>query len=328
MVDFYKILEVDENASQEEIKKSYRKLSLIHHPDKNPGDTNSEKFKAISEAYETLGDPAKRNEYNMSRRNPFMGGMPPGMGGMGGMPPGMGGMSQGMSQGMPPGMGGVDDIFKMFFGGQMPNGVHSMDGGFPGMNGNVRVFRNGQPVNVNALNKPTPIIKNVVIGLEQAYKGDHIPVQIERWLFEDDIRKLESETLYIPIMKGIDDKEIIILREKGNVLKNDLRGDVKIIINIQNTTEFKREGLNLYIDKEITLKESLCGFDFIINHISGKQLRFNSESGTPMKDGLIKAIPGFGLERENNKGNLCIKFTVKYPEKLSAEQIKSLKEIL
>lgn len=321
MVDFYKILEVDDNASQEEIKKSYRKLSLIHHPDKNPGD-QGEKFKAINEAYETLGDPGKRNEYNMSRRNPFMGGMPPGMGGMS---PGMGGPNMG---GMPPGMGGVDDIFKMFFGGQMPHGVHSMGGGFPGMNGNVRVFRNGQPVDVNALNKPTPIIKNVVISLEQAYKGDQVPVQIERWLFEDDIRKIENETLYIPIMKGIDDKEMIILRDKGNVLKNDLRGDVKIIINIQNTTVFKRDGLNLHLDKEITLKESLCGFDFIINHISGKQLRFNSESGTPMRDGLIKAIPGFGLERENNKGNLCIKFTVKYPEKLSAEQIKSLKEIL
>lgn len=313
MSDFYKILEVDENASQDEIKKSYRKLSLIHHPDKNPGDTNSEKFKAISEAYETLGDPAKRNEYNMLRRNPFMGGA-----NMAGAPMG----------GMPPGMGGVDDIFKMFFGGQMPNGVHSMGGGFPGMGGNIRVFRNGQQVDVNALNKPTPIIKNVVISLEQAYKGDQIPVQIERWLFEDDMRKIENETLYIPIMKGIDDKEIIILREKGNILKHDLRGDVKIIINIQNTTEFKRDGLNLHLNKEITLKESLCGFDFIINHISGKQLRFNSESGTPMKDGLIKAIPGFGLERENNKGNLCIKFNVIYPEKLSPEQIKNLKEIL
>jgi len=321
MVDFYKILEVDDNASQEEIKKSYRKLSLIHHPDKNPGD-QGEKFKAISEAYETLGDPGKRNEYNMSRRNPFMGGMPPGMGGMS---PGMGGPNMG---GMPPGMGGVDDIFKMFFGGQMPHGVHSMGGGFPGMNGNVRVFRNGQPVDVNALNKPTPIIKNVVISLEQAYKGDQVPVQIERWLFEDDIRKIENETLYIPIMKGIDDKEIIILREKGNVLKNDLRGDVKLIINIQNLSGFRRDGLNLHLDKDITLKESLCGFDFIINHISGKQLRFNSESGTPMRDGLIKAIPGFGLERENNKGNLCIKFNVKYPEKLTGEQIKALRDIL
>ncbi len=306
MTDFYKVLDVDENASQDEIKKAYRKLSLLHHPDKNPGDTTSEKFKAISEAYETLGDIEKRKEYNMLRRNPFMGRQQ------------MDGMST----------GNVDDIFKMFFGGQLPNGIHSMGGGFPGMNGNIRVFRNGQPVDVNALNKPSPIIKNVVISLEQAYKGDHIPVQIERWLFEDDIRKIENETLYIPIMKGIDDKEIIILRDKGNVLRSDLRGDVKIIINIQNTTNFKRDGLNLYIDKEITLKESLCGFNFIINHISGKQLRFNSDPGIPMRDGLIKSIPEFGLERENNKGCLCIKFIVKYPERLSLEQIIHLREIL
>jgi DnaJ-class molecular chaperone len=47
-----------------------------------------------------------------------------------------------------------------------------------------------------------------------------------------------------------------------------------------------------------------------------------------MRDGLIKAIPGFGLERENNKGNLCIKFNVKYPEKLTGEQIKALRDIL
>ena len=107
-----------------------------------------------------------------------------------------------------------------------------------------------------------------------------------------------------------------------------MRGDVKLIINIQNLSGFRRDGLNLHLDKEITLKESLCGFDFIINHISGKQLRFNSESGTPMRDGLIKAIPGFGLERENNKGNLCIKFNVKYPEKLTGEQIKALRDIL
>ena len=59
-----------------------------------------------------------------------------------------------------------------------------------------------------------------------------MPIQIERWLFEDGIRKCENETLYIPIMKGIDDKEMIILREKGNMLDNNLKGDVKIIINI------------------------------------------------------------------------------------------------
>jgi len=129
-------------------------------------------------------------------------------------------------------------------------------------------------------------------------------------------------------MKGIDNKEIIILKEKGNVLDNNLKGDVKVIIQIQNETLFQREGLNLNLTKEISLKESLCGFEFIINHISGKQLKFNNEPGNIIKEGAMKIIPNFGIERENNKGNLCIKFTIKYPEHLSQEQITKLHEIL
>ena len=326
--NFYKILNVDENASQEEIKKAYRKLSLLHHPDKNQGNAEAEaKFKGINEAYQVIGDETERKKYDMSRKNPF----------------------SGMNENHPSthhGMNPMDDIFKMFFGrgGGMPgmggfSGMGNMNmsgmGGIPGMEqmggfpaGNVRIFRNGQPVDMNTLNKPPPIIKNVFISLEQAYKGDQVPVQIERWLFEDGIRKCENETLYIPIAKGTDDKEMIILRDKGNVMDSNLKGDVKIVITIQNTTMFKREGLNLHMERDITLKDSLCGFDFIINHISGKQLRFNSDAGSPLKDGLVKVIPGFGMERENNKGNLCIKFNVKYPEKLTGEQISRLKEIL
>ena len=148
------------------------------------------------------------------------------------------------------------------------------------------------------------------------------------WIYFNFPRKLENETLYIPIPKGTDDKEIVILREKVNIMDVNLKGDVKIIINIQNSTPFKRNGLNLHMDKEITLKESLCGFEFIINHISGKQLRFCSEVGVPIRDGLIKAISGFGMERENNKGNLCIKFNVKYPDKLTPEQLTTLNTIL
>jgi DnaJ-class molecular chaperone len=323
MDDYYKILGVDETATQDDIKKAYRRLSLLHHPDKNVGNVKSESmFKNINAAYQVIGDVNERKQYDMKRRNPF------------------GGMSQNSEHQGHPDMNPMNDIFKMFFGGQMGGfggqmgglggqmgGLGGQMGGFP--TANVRVFRNGQPVDMmNALNKPPPIIKNVVISLEQAYKGDQVPVQIERWLFEDGIRKCENETLYIPIMKGIDDKEMIILREKGNVLDSNLKGDVKIVITIQNTTTFKRDGLNLHMDKEITLKDALCGFDFLINHVGGNQLRFNSEGGNPIKDGLVKVIPGFGMERETNKGNLCIKFNVKYPNKLTGEQLTSLKEIL
>lgn len=318
MEDYYKVLGVGEGASQDEIKKAYRKLSLLHHPDKNQGDaaTAEAKFKNINEAYQVIGDETERQKYDMSRRNPF--------GNMGGNSP----MSSGGHRVDP------NDVFKMFFGSGGNGGGSGIPGmgmfggmnGFPG--GNIRVFQNGQQVNVNALNKPPPIIKNVAISLEQAYKGDQIPVQIDRWLFEDGIRKLENETLYIPIAKGIDDKEIIILRERGNIMDTELKGDVKIIISIHNLTSFKRSGLNLHMEREITLKESLCGFEFIINHISGKQLRFKTEVGVPTRDGLVKSINGYGMERENNKGNLCIKFNVKYPDKLTSEQMTTLSAIL
>ena len=306
MDDFYKLLEVAENASQDEIKKSYRKLSLIHHPDKNNG--NDEKFKKISEAYQVLSDTDERKKYDMGKHSPFGNGGP-GSGPGNGMP---------FSPGMDPG-----ELFKMFFNGNP--GMQAF-GGNP--MGNVRVFRNGQPLNMNNLNKPPPIIKNVVISLEQAYKGDQVAVTIDRWLFEDGMRKIENETLYIPIHKGIDDKEMIILREKGNVLDNNLKGDVKIIITIQNTSLFKRDGLNLILEKEISLKESLCGFAFIIGHISGKQLRFNSEKGDTIREGLIKVIANYGMERDKHVGNLCIKFTIIYPEKLTIEQIDKLEKIL
>ena len=308
--DYYNILNVNENASQDEIKKSYRKLSLLYHPDKNQGNTEAEaKFKQINEAYQVIGDENERKKYDMSKNNPFA-------------------SSQANHHGMNHMNVPMNDVFKMFFGGGGIPGMSGMPGmpGFP--MGNVKIFRNGQPVDTHSLNKPPPIIKNVFISLEQAYNGDQIPVQIERWLFEDNIRKIENETIYIPIAKGTDDKEIIILRDKGNIMDNNLKGDVKIVINIQNTTIFKRDGLTLYMEKEISLKDSLCGFHFIINFLNGKQLRFNSEVGKPTKDGLVKAIPGFGMERENNKGNLCIKFSVKYPEKITEEQIARLKEIL
>lgn len=305
MTDFYKVLELNENATGEEIKKSYRKMSLKYHPDKNNGD--DEMFKKIGEAYETLSDVDEKRKYDMTRK-------------MGSNA--MNGHSFD---------GNVNDIFKMFFDGNpMMSGMMRGAGGNPMGNpmGNIRIFRNGQPVNMNNLNKPPPIIKNVVISLEQAYKGDQIAVNIERWLFEDTIRKCENETLYIPIHKGIDDKEMIVLRDKGNALDNNVKGDVKIVISIQNTSEFKRDGLNLIIEKEITLKESLCGFEFIINHLSGKHLRFNNEKGNLIKDGLVKVIDNYGMERENHVGKLCIKFSVKYPDKLSNDQINQLREIL
>jgi len=306
MEDYYKILGINETATDAEIKKSYRKLSLQHHPDKG-GDQG--KFQEINKAYQILGDKDKRAKYNMQKNNPFMS----------------------------EGTGDINDIFKMFFGGGMP-GMPGMSGmpGMPGMfdmpemssaHPNINIFRNGQRVNINSLRKPPPIIKKLVISLEQAYKDSTIAIDLDRWTINNHIKKTEKERLYIPIKKGIDDGEILILRNKGNINQH-FAGDVKIFIKISNETKFIREGLNLKYEKNISLKESLTGFDFDIKHINGKTYTINNSKGNIIHPNFIKKIDGLGMKRGNTVGNLFIKFTINFPKTLTDEQIVSLNNIL
>ena len=165
-MDYYKILDIDKNASKDTIKKAFRKLSLKYHPDKPTGD--AEKFKKINEAYQTLSDDNKKRIYDMQKSGI------PGM-------PGMPGMS-GMHVNFPPGFQqfgnqeGVPDILKMFFGGidphQMPN-----TGGDP-----FNPF-----INIRTqISKPTPIQKTVVISLVSAFEGITYPVEIERTVAQND----------------------------------------------------------------------------------------------------------------------------------------------
>ena len=314
---FYKILGVSENASKDDIKKAYRKLSLQHHPDRNNNSEESKKmFQKISQAYETLGDDYKREEYNHTCSNPFF------------------------RMNSHNGRGGgtdVDDIFKAFFGGGEDNGFPGFPfpmgmglgtGGFSatmGPGGNIHVFstRGGGP-----LTKPTPIIKNVEITMEQVLSGCTIPLIIERWIIQNSNKVFENETLYIEIPKGIDDNEIIILRDKGNILNDSIRGDVKIFIKIINHTHFKRVGLDLFLTKMITLKDSLCGFTFELKYLNGKLYTLNCNSGNIIHPGYKKILPDMGITREGHTGNLIIEFQVEFPEKITEEQILHLRKIL
>ena len=316
---YYKILGISEQATQEEIKRAYRQLSLKSHPDKNPGDSEaSGRFHKISEAYEILGDVEKRQEYDMVSKNPFarMGGMP--HGGMG-MPHGGMGMHMNM-----------DDILQNLFGfGGMGQGMMP-----PGMNGfppgaNIHVFRNGVPININnAIQKPTPIIKTISINIEQVMSGANIPVEIERWILENGNKVFERETIYVSIPKGIDDNEIIMLRDKGNIINEQNKGDIKLFIKVENTTSFKRSGLDLILERKVSLKEALCGFNFELKHINGKSYTINNNPGSIVTPAYFKSIPNMGLTRDGHTGNLVITFEVLFPETLDLDKIAKLKEIL
>jgi len=313
---FYTILGVDEKASKEEIKKAFRTLSMKWHPDKNPGNPEAVgKFQQISEAYETLGSDEKREQYDMMNNNPFS--------------------KMNMQN------GNMDDMLNAMFG-SMPffNGggpMHSfpgMPGGpmhsFPGMPGGPRIhiFHGGPMGFQQAMQKPSPIVKNVMVNIEQILTGTTIPIDIERWIVENGNKVFEKETLYVVIPQGIDDNEIIIVRDKGNFVNENCKGDVKIFVKITNNTEFKRSGLDLILEKEISLKEALCGFSFEIKYINGKTYTLNNSVGNIIQSEHQKIIQGLGLKRENHVGNLIVVLRVKFPEKLSEDQIEKLKQFL
>uniref|UniRef100_A0A6C0KZB8 J domain-containing protein n=1 Tax=viral metagenome TaxID=1070528 RepID=A0A6C0KZB8_9ZZZZ len=329
--DYYKLLEISENASQEEVKKSYRKLSLKWHPDKNPGNPDASlMFQKISEAYETIGDAEKRQEYDMMKKNPFLRG-------------------QNFEQGMP--FNDMNDLFSMFFnsngnGNPMQNQTmhqmhHPMQGfppemahlfggmGIPGglNGGNIRIFRNGVQVNP-MMEKPVPIVKNITITMEQVFCGGNIPIEIERWVLENGNKVFETVTIYIEIFKGIDNNEIIILRDQGNVMSEKCKGDVKIFIKVDNHCKFERKGLDLIYIHKISLKESLCGFSFDLKHLNGKSYTINNKSGNIIPPNYNKIIPNMGLTREGHNGNMIVQFEVDFPTTLTSEQLEGLSTIL
>lgn len=298
--NFYKTLDLDENASVEQIKKNFRKLSMKYHPDKNNG--KDDKFKEINEAYETLSDPQLKQRYDMQRKGGF------------GNFPNMGNAHSNF--------GFNEDMMNAFFSG----GLSGMRGG----NGpNIQIFRNGVPVNINKrLQKPVPIIMNIVVSIEQSYEGCKLPVEIERWVMEESNKKTEKETVYIDIPKGIDNNEMIILRDKGNIISDTNKGDIKIHIHVSNETEFKRNGLDLIMNREVSLKEALCGFSFEIQHINKKKFKINNEAGNILTPDFKKIIPKMGMKRDNHTGNLIIIFRIKFPTTLTVKQIDELNKIL
>ena len=317
MPTHYEVLDVDQNASEQDIKKSYRKLSLQYHPDRNGGDASAtEKYKQINEAHEILSDQQKREKYNMELK----------------FGDGGGHMHMGAD------MGDINNMFNMMFGGGM--------GGFPGGPG-VRVFHSnsgfpgqgfpgqgfpghpGMDHFFQQISKPPPIVKHVQITLEQAYTGATITVEIEKQVTKAMGRVVQIETINIQIPQGIEENEVMILREYGHVLNEDVKGDLKITFEITNSTIFKRHGMDLIYHKELTLKESLCGFSFEISHINGKVLNMNNLSNSAIiKPNYRKVVPGLGMVKNGQTGNLIIEMSVSFPDSLTKEQIEKIRDIL
>lgn len=305
-LNLYGVLEVETNATPDDIKKSYRRLSMKWHPDRNKSIEATEKFQQISTAYAVLSDPVKRRDYDTKKDGFDLSSI------------------------------NIPDIFKVFMGGQHGPGPNmgmgmgmGMPFGFaPEMVGiNINPSESVQNI-FQSLRKPPPIINNITISLKQAYQGLSLPVKINRWIASKDSKTFEEETIYITIPQGVDDGEIIITREKGNVLYPDAKGDVKTFVKITNDSGFKRHGLDLDYTHIISLKEALCGFSFEIDHLNGVQYKINNTSGTIIHPSYKKTIPKKGMVRDGMEGNLNIHFIIEFPKALSEEALDQIKMLL
>ena len=303
----YKVLNLSNNASAEEIKKQFRKMSLKYHPDRSPDD-NGEMFKKIQAAYEILGDDEKRNEYNKLKQMgiPFD---PQNLHGGGMFDPSM--LFE-MLFSKHPGVGPDADLWGDF-------------NSFTEMAPGVHIFHGHNKPRSSMI--PPPISINLSISLQEAFEGGTMNVEIERWVKNGDKQIQEIENLYFKLHEGVDDNEIITIKERGHSL-NNVHGNVQIHININKHDLFERDGMNLIYHKTINLKESLCGFSFDLKYLNNKVYKINNQPGNIIPHMYEKVIAGLGMQRDDTKGNLIIKFSVEYPEKLTSEQLTALNKVL
>jgi DnaJ family protein B protein 4 len=281
---YYELFGVSKDASEDQIKKAYKKLAFQFHPDRNSDPRASAKFQELNEANEVLSDSTKRQMYDAQ----------------------LSGVHTNTMQ-----FHDINEVFKTFFGNEM------------------HMFQAQTNNFFHAMHKPQQIVKNLNLTLEQAYVVGSFPMELERWNLVDNVRYDEKLTVYVTIPCGIDDSEIMTIRDNGNSINGATKGDIKIHMKISNTTEFRRQGLDLIYKKAVTLKEALCGFEFDVKHISGKILSFrNTVNPFIIKPGFRKVIPEFGMKRENTTGNLVIEFDIVFPDQLSVDQVKAISELL
>ncbi len=308
--DYYKILGVDEGASEADIKKSFRKLAKEFHPDRNPGDTQKEKrFKEISEAYETLSDKKKRSEYdNLRRFGAFDGGQHGG--GPFGAQGGYGGSGGGFS-GNTGGFGDLGDIFGSMFGG----GGSGASGGFRRAGGSP--FGGGFNAGPQSPQKGASVSADLNIEFLEAIHGAEKQVIITDGLGG-------RKTIKVKIPKGIDDGEKIRLRGLGGVGgAGGPAGDLIVTVKVNSHQKFSRDGSNIISKVVVSFKVAALGGKATVETLT-KKIRVTIPSGT--QPGAKLRLKGQGLALGGKKGDLIVEVQVEVPKELTDEQKEALEK--
>ena len=292
--DYYQTLGVSKQASKKEIKRAYRQLAQQYHPDKNPGNKKAEeKFKAINEAYEVLGNPDNRAKYDQLGHNYHRYRQ------MGGDPAdfdfsqwyGGGGQRVNVDLGDLFGGGGMSDFFNAIFGGGLGQRRTAGTADFLGRQ---------QTVNLD-------IEQKVEISLEEAYHG------ATRTYSQNG----DQFTAKIPA--GAKTGAKIRLRGKGNQGPGG-RGDLFLVVKVLPHATFKRTGNNLQVTVKVDAPTAVLGGKVIVPTLTGP-VSLTIPPGT--QGGQTHRLKGKGMPHLRNnelKGDLLAKIHIRIPRQISPEE--------
>ncbi|MBE7370323.1 DnaJ domain-containing protein [Dermacoccus abyssi] len=310
--DFYATLGVAQDASEDEIKKAYRKLARTWHPDKNPGDAAAEqKFKDIGEAHQVLADPEQRQQYDavrqMARGGARFGG---GAGGAGGfedvfssMFGGGGGGARTYSAGGAGQQGlNLEDLLAQFGGA----GGGFSGGGFPGGGGYQRQAqpRGGQDVEARAS-----------ITFRQAVEGSEVRIS-----------DADGQSFTARIPAGVKDGQKIRLRGKGRAgFGGGPNGDMILHVSVGTDPIFGRDGDNLTVELPVTFAEATLGATVQVPTFDGKSVKVRVAPGTP--SGRSLRVKGRGVKTKKATGDLIAKVHVVVPKELTDEQRQAVETL-
>ncbi|KAK2656694.1 hypothetical protein Ddye_009746 [Dipteronia dyeriana] len=328
-VDYYKVLQVDRNAKDEDLKKAYRKLAMKWHPDKNPNNKKDAeaKFKQISEAYDVLSDPQKRAVYDQYGEEGLKGQVPPpgGQGGFSGVPGG-GSTTFRFNTRNP------EDIFSEFFGFSSPfgGGMGDMGGARASASGFPRGMYEDIFASASVPRKAAAIERTLPCSLEELYKGTTKKMKISRDVIDSSGRPTTvEEILTIEVKPGWKKGTKITFPEKGNEQRNVIPSDLVFIIDEKPHSVFKRDGNDLIVTQKVPLVEALTGYTVQLTTLDGRNLTVPVNSViSPTYEEVVKG-EGMPIPKEPSKrGNLRIKFNIKFPSKLTTEQKTGLKRLI
>jgi curved DNA-binding protein len=310
--DYYEILGVPRDASQEEIKKAHRRLVRKYHPDMNKNSPDATaKFQEAQEAYDVLSDPQKRRNYDQFGHAGVGAGAQPGAGAGPGFDP-FEAFRRGASSRQWRSQDGttvedfdVGDIFEQIFGGRGGPGGFGGFGGGPRPGGRVR--REPQ--------RGSDVEHAVTLTFAQAARGTSLPLQINR--------EGRIETIEVKIPPGVKDGSRVRVRGRG-MQGNGEAGDLYIVCKVHPHPYFRREELDVVMDLPLSLYEALLGAKVEVPTLDGP-VTLTIPPGTSSHAKL--RIKNRGIERSGERGDQLCVVKIVVPKDLTEEERKEILRI-